>query len=57
MEGGAASASASVLAELTELIAGQLEVQVAATFPLTQIRDACRLLAQGHIRGEIVLVP
>ncbi len=57
MEGRAASASASVLAELTELIAGQLEVQVAATFPLTQIRDACRLLAQGHIRGEIVLVP
>jgi NADPH:quinone reductase-like Zn-dependent oxidoreductase len=57
-EGSAAGASASVLAELAELIAaGQLEVPVAATFPLTQVRDAYRRLAQGHVRGKIVLLP
>jgi NADPH:quinone reductase-like Zn-dependent oxidoreductase len=57
-EGSAAGASASVLAELAELNAsGQLEVPIAATFPLTEVQDAYRLLAQGHVRGKIVLVP
>jgi NADPH:quinone reductase-like Zn-dependent oxidoreductase len=55
-EGSAAGASADVLAELAGLIAdGQLEVPVAATFPLSQVQDAYRLLASGHIRGKIVL--
>ncbi len=41
-EGRAAGASASVLAELAELIApGQLEVQVAATFPHGPLKSAC----------------
>lgn len=57
-EGNAAGASAGVLAELAELIAaGQLEVPVAATFPLTQVQDAYRQLEQGHGRGKIVLMP
>jgi NADPH:quinone reductase-like Zn-dependent oxidoreductase len=57
-EGNAAGASAAVLAELAGLIAaGQLEVPVAATFPLTDVRDAYRLLADGHVRGKIVLMP
>ena len=57
-EGSAAGASASVLAELAGLIAaGQLEVPVAATFPLDQVGDAYRRLAQGHILGKIVLLP
>jgi NADPH:quinone reductase-like Zn-dependent oxidoreductase len=57
-EGSAAGASASVLAELAELIAaGQLEVPVAATFPLDQVQDAYRRLAQGHILGKVVLLP
>jgi NADPH:quinone reductase-like Zn-dependent oxidoreductase len=57
-EGSAAGASASVLAELAELNAsGQLEVPIAATFPLAEVQDAYRLLAQGHVRGKIVLVP
>jgi NADPH:quinone reductase-like Zn-dependent oxidoreductase len=56
-EGNAAGASASVLAELAGLIAsGQLEVPVAATFPLAEVRGAYRRLAQGHILGKIVLV-
>jgi NADPH:quinone reductase-like Zn-dependent oxidoreductase len=57
-EGNAAGASAAVLAELAGLIAaGELEVPIAATFPLDEVRDAYRLLAQGHIRGKIVLLP
>jgi NADPH:quinone reductase-like Zn-dependent oxidoreductase len=57
-EGSAAGASASVLAELAELNAsGQLEIPIAATFPLAEVQDAYRLLAQGHVRGKIVLVP
>jgi NADPH:quinone reductase-like Zn-dependent oxidoreductase len=45
-----------VLAELAALIAdGQLEMPIAATFPLGQVQDAYRRLASGHIRGKIVL--
>jgi NADPH:quinone reductase-like Zn-dependent oxidoreductase len=55
-EGNAAGASASVLAELAGMIAdGKLEVPVAATFPMDQVQDAYRRLAQGHILGKIVL--
>jgi len=57
-EGNAAAASAGVLAELAGLIAaGQLEIPVAAVFPLDRVQDAYRRLEQGHIRGKIVLVP
>ena len=57
-EGNAAGASASVLAELAGLIAaGQLEIPIAGVFPLDEVREAYRRLAQGHIRGKIVLVP
>jgi NADPH:quinone reductase-like Zn-dependent oxidoreductase len=57
-EGSAAGSSASVLAELAGLIAaGELEVPIAATFPLDQVQDAYRLLAGGHILGKIVLLP
>jgi NADPH:quinone reductase-like Zn-dependent oxidoreductase len=57
-DGSAAGASASVLAHLAGLIAaGELEVPIAATFPLAGVRDAYRQLATGHIRGKIVLIP
>jgi NADPH:quinone reductase-like Zn-dependent oxidoreductase len=57
-DGNAAGASAAVLAELAGLIAaGNLEVPIAATFPLAQVQDAYRLLEQGHLRGKIVLIP
>jgi NADPH:quinone reductase-like Zn-dependent oxidoreductase len=50
--------SASVLAELAGLIAaGELELPIAATFPLDQVQDAYRRLARGHIVGKIVLLP
>jgi NADPH:quinone reductase-like Zn-dependent oxidoreductase len=57
-EGNMAGASAAVLAELAAMIAaGQLEVPVAATYPLSQVREAYTRLAEGHILGKIVLVP
>jgi NADPH:quinone reductase-like Zn-dependent oxidoreductase len=57
-EGNAAGASAGTLAQLAGLIAvGQLEVPIAATFPLEDVRDAYRLVADGHVRGKVVLIP
>jgi NADPH:quinone reductase-like Zn-dependent oxidoreductase len=57
-EGNAAGASAGTLAQLAGLIAiGLLEVPIAATFPLEGVRDAYGLLAQGHVRGKIILMP
>jgi NADPH:quinone reductase-like Zn-dependent oxidoreductase len=55
-EGSGAGASPAVLAELAGLIAaGELEVPIAATFPLDQVREAYTELASGHVRGKIVL--
>jgi NADPH:quinone reductase-like Zn-dependent oxidoreductase len=57
-EGNAAGASAGVLAELAGLIAaGQLDVPIAAAYPLDRVQDAYRELAGGHTLGKIVLVP
>jgi NADPH:quinone reductase-like Zn-dependent oxidoreductase len=57
-DGNAVGAGASTLAKIAGLIAtGQLEVPIAATFPLADVRDAYRLLAPGHVRGKIVLIP
>ena len=56
-DGSAVGASAGALAALAGLIAaGQLEVPVAGTFPLSQVREAYRELAKGHTRGKIVLL-
>jgi NADPH:quinone reductase-like Zn-dependent oxidoreductase len=57
-EANAAGASPEVLAELGGLIAaGKLEVPIAATFPLKEVRTAYGQLAGGHIRGKIALIP
>jgi NADPH:quinone reductase-like Zn-dependent oxidoreductase len=57
-EGNAAASAASVLAELAGLIAaGELELPIAATFPLDRVQDAYRRLAEGHVLGKIVLLP
>jgi len=57
-EGNAVGASAATLAELAGLIeTGQLEVPIAATYRLDQVREAYDQLATGHIRGKIVLLP
>ena len=55
-DGSAVGASAQVLAELAGLIAaGELEIPIAAAYPLDQVQDAYRRLAQGHLLGKIVL--
>jgi NADPH:quinone reductase-like Zn-dependent oxidoreductase len=57
-EGNAAGASAAVLADLAGLIAAdQLEVPVAASFPLAKVSEAYRMLDRGGILGKIVLIP
>ena len=57
-EGNAAASTASVLAELAGLIAaGELELPIAATFPLDRVQDAYRRLAEGRVLGKIVLLP
>jgi NADPH:quinone reductase-like Zn-dependent oxidoreductase len=59
MEGVAAAENpAGVLAGLAELAAaGELEVPIARTYPLEQVRDAYAELEQRHTRGKIVLIP
>jgi NADPH:quinone reductase-like Zn-dependent oxidoreductase len=57
-EGNAAGASAGVLAELAGLLAaGELELPIAATYPLDAVQDAYGALAGRHPLGKIVLVP
>ena len=57
-EGSQEAKNAKVLAELAGLVAsGELDVPIAATFPLDDVRDAFTLLEQGHTRGKIVLLP
>jgi NADPH:quinone reductase-like Zn-dependent oxidoreductase len=57
-QGTHASATPERLAELAQLVAdGELEVPIARVFPLDQVRDAFRELADRHTHGKIVLVP
>src|SRR5262249_47780416 len=57
-DGNGAAASADVLAELAALVAaGDLEIPIAATYPLSEVRAAFTELALGHTRGKIVLLP
>ena len=57
-EGNAAGASTANLADLARLIAaGEIEIPIAATYPLDQVQDAYRQLASGHTHGKIVLIP
>ena len=58
LEGTAAAASSEVLAELAAMIdQGLLEIPIARVYPLSEVQDAYRELAQGHTHGKIVLVP
>jgi NADPH:quinone reductase-like Zn-dependent oxidoreductase len=57
-EGSQASANIEVLAELVRYLAeGKLEIPVAKTFPLAQVREAFEELEQRHTNGKIVLIP
>jgi NADPH:quinone reductase-like Zn-dependent oxidoreductase len=55
---GSAAAGIDELRELATLLAqGKLELPIARTYPLAQVRDAYRDLESGHTAGKIVLVP
>ncbi|MEC3916778.1 NADP-dependent oxidoreductase [Nocardia sp. CDC160] len=57
-EGTAAADTIDVVAELADLIAaGHLEIPIAATYPLAEVRDAFHDLERRHTRGKIVLRP
>jgi NADPH:quinone reductase-like Zn-dependent oxidoreductase len=56
--GSVDATTTETLAELARLIdRGELEIPIAATYPLERVRDAFTELDQGHVRGKIVLVP
>ena len=56
-DGNSAAATPAVLAELADLIdRGELEVPIAAAYPLEGVRDAYRELERRRTRGKIVLV-
>lgn len=56
-EGSESAMNGGVLEELAQLLAsGDLEIPIAATYPLAEIRAAFRQLEQGHTHGKIVLV-
>ena len=58
IDGNFAGASAATLAELADLVtAKELEIPIAATYPLSEVRAAFTELAKGHTRGKIVLMP
>jgi NADPH2:quinone reductase len=43
---------------MTGLVAsGQIEIPIAATYPLDQVQQAFTELEQRHTRGKIVLIP
>ncbi len=57
-EGSASASDIDEIAELARLVAeGELEVPIAATYPLSEVRAAYTELAKGHTRGKIVLIP
>jgi NADPH:quinone reductase-like Zn-dependent oxidoreductase len=57
-QGTHAIATAPLLAKLAQLVAdGSIEIPVARTFPLDQVRDAYNELAARHSHGKIVLLP
>jgi NADPH:quinone reductase-like Zn-dependent oxidoreductase len=57
-EGNNQGASTEALSELAGLIAaGELELPIARTYPLVEVREAYTDLARRHTRGKIVLIP
>lgn len=56
--GSGDASTTDVLAEVAALVAsGQVELPIAATYPLERVRDAYAELERRHTRGKIVLIP
>lgn len=57
-QGTHAVATAELLGEMAQLVAnGDLEIPIARTFPLAEVRDAYEELAARKTHGKIVLLP
>ncbi len=57
-DGSSTASTPEVLTEMAGLVAlGDIEIPIAASFPLEQVADAFGLLEQRHTRGKIVLIP
>ncbi|MFD6154524.1 NADP-dependent oxidoreductase [Streptomyces sp. NPDC060243] len=57
-EGGMAADDAATVSDLAALAArGDLDIPIAARYPLDEVRAAYTELALGHTRGKIVLLP
>lgn len=57
-EGSVDASTAEVLSEMAQLVAsGQIEIPIASTYPLEEVRDAFAELEERHTHGKIVLVP
>ncbi|MFI9505250.1 NADP-dependent oxidoreductase [Nocardia sp. NPDC052566] len=58
VDGNAAGSSVEALAELAaSAAAGELEIPIAAVYPLDKVQEAYRELEQQHTHGKIVLRP
>jgi NADPH:quinone reductase-like Zn-dependent oxidoreductase len=56
-EGSAAASTAEVLNELAQMVNnGDLEIPVAKTYPLNQVKEAYQELEKHHTHGKIVLI-
>jgi NADPH2:quinone reductase len=57
-EGSVDASTREVLSEMAQLVAsGQIEIPIAATYPLEKVRDAFAELEERHTHGKIVLIP
>jgi NADPH2:quinone reductase len=58
MEGSSDASTPEILGEMAELVAtGKIEVPIAATYPLDEVREAFEQLEDRHTLGKIVLLP
>lgn len=57
-EGSAEASTTEVLTEMADLVvSGRIEIPIAASYRLDEVRDAYAELERRHTRGKIVLVP
>lgn len=57
-EGSVDASTTEVLSEMAQLVAAhQIEIPIAATYPLERVRDAFAELEGRHTHGKIVLIP
>lgn len=56
-DGSSTAGNADVLAEVAQMINdGNLEIPIAKTYPLKQVKEAYRELEERHTRGKIILI-